>query len=236
MMIFPCRKETSKKHTDQLCGNRKIFKLKNANMPAHIQVLLFDIGGVLFDISSGVQCMLKWMHWSLDEDQLLRKWISSQHVRAYELGKINVDEFAKSIVREFRLPVSENQFIDEYIAWHSGPYDGAIEILESLSKEFITASFSNINELQWSQICESGLTKHMMYNFASCKTGLLKPDIEAFAYVIDQIDCDPFRMIFFDDNQVNVDAANMMRIHGYKTSGFEELRVKPNYLLGRNYI
>jgi putative hydrolase of the HAD superfamily len=76
----------------------------------------------------------------------------------------------------------------------------------------------------------------MRYNFASCETGLLKPDIEAFAYVIDQINCDPSWMIFFDDNQVNVDAANMMRIRGYKTSGFEELRVKLNYLLGRKYI
>ncbi len=212
-----------------------MFSLKNSNMFGHIHVLIFDIGGVLFDISSGVQCMLKWMNGSLDEEQLLRKWISSQHVRSYELGKVNVDEFARSIVKEFHLPVTEDRFIDEYISWHKAPYDGAIELIESLSKRFVTASFSNINELQWSQICKSGLTKHMMYNFASCETGLLKPDNAAFAYVIDRISCDPSKMLFFDDNQVNVDAGNMMGLHGYKIRGIEELKAKLKDLLGWKY-
>jgi hypothetical protein len=49
----------------------------------------------------------------------------------------------------------------------------------------------------------------MMYNFASCETGLLKPDIEAFA--------------------------NMMRIHGIKIKGIKELRVKLNNLSGGKY-
>ena len=201
-------------------------------MLSKIKVMLFDICGVLFDVSGGVQCMLEWLSWRTNEEKLLRRWISSFPVRQFELGRIEIREFAEAVVREFNFPVSESQFINEYTSWHKGPYDGAIELIQGISKAYITASFSNINELQWSKICESGLLDHMRYNFASYKIGLLKPEKEAFAYVIDELQCDPSKILFFDDNQVNVEIANEMMMHGYRTRGIVELKEKLKDLVG----
>ena len=194
--------------------------------------MLFDICGVLFDVSGGVECMLKWLNWNINEEQLLRRWISSLPVKQFELGKMEIREFAQAVVREFNFPVNESQFIDEYMSWHKGPYDGAIEAIQGISKEYITASFSNINELQWSKIYESGLLDHMRFNFASYKIGYLKPEKEAFAYVIDQLNCNPSEILFFDDNQANVETANEIMIHGYRTRGIVELKEKLKDLVG----
>ena len=135
-----------------------------------IKVLLFDICGVLFDVSGGVECMLEWVDRSINEEQLLRRWISSSPVKQFELGTIKLGEFALEVVREFNFPVDESQFIDEYVSWHKGPYDGAVELIRRISEEYITASFSNINELQWSKINETGLLDHMSHNFESYPT------------------------------------------------------------------
>jgi putative hydrolase of the HAD superfamily len=200
--------------------------------PFDINVLLFDICGVLFDVSGGVECMLAWLDRSINEEQLLKRWVSSSPVRQFELGNIGIDEFAREVIREFNFPVNESQFITEYISWHKGPYDGAIELVKRISKEYTTASFSNINELQWAKISKSGLLHHMSHNFASYKIGFVKPEKEAFAYVVDQLKCEPSRILFFDDNRVNVDAANEMSLRGHRTRGIVELKKKLKDLLG----
>lgn len=195
-------------------------------------VLLFDVCGVLFDVSGGVACMLEWLHLRIDEGELLKRWVSSPHVRGFELGRIGIREFARGVVGEFNLPVDESRFIRNYLAWHKGPYPGAVDLIRELSGKYITASFSNINRLQWSKIGASGLLDSMRYNFASYQIGLLKPDREAFSYVVDHLGCEPSHILFFDDNQANVDAANKMKIHGYRTRGTHELKDKLHHLIG----
>ena len=71
-----------------------------------------------------------------------------------------------------------------------------------------------INELQWSKINETGLLDHMSHNFASYKIGFVKPEKEAFAYVLDQLKCEPSEILFFDDHRVNVEAAYEMMLRG----------------------
>jgi putative hydrolase of the HAD superfamily len=195
-------------------------------MRSRTKVLLFDICGVLFDVSGGVDCMLKWLKWSINEKQLLQKWISSFPVRQFELGKIELEVFAQEVIKEFTFPVNKKQFINEYISWHKGPYDGAIKLIKDLSKVYITASFSNINELQWSEINKSGLLGYMNFNFASYEIGFLKPEKEAFEYVINKLQCDASEILFFYDNIVNVEAAKIMNIQSYQTRGIRELREK----------
>jgi FMN phosphatase YigB (HAD superfamily) len=195
-------------------------------MQGKIDVMLFDICGVLFDVSGGVQCMLEWLGGRVDEEQLLKRWISSSPVRQFELGRIEMQEFAEQVVREFDFPVSERRFIEEYVSWHRGPYEGSVELVRVVSKEYVTASFSNINQLQWSRISESGLLDHMRYNFASYQIGFLKPEKEAFAHVIDRLSCDPSGILYFDDNLVNVEAAIEMKMNAYRTRGIVELKEK----------
>ena len=72
----------------------------------------------------------------------------------------------------------------------------------------------------------------MNFNFASYEIGYLKPEKEAFEYVIGELQCDASEILFFDDNIVNVEAAKKMNIQSYQTRGVRELRGKIVDLLG----
>ena len=61
------------------------------------------------------------------------------------------------------------------------------------------------------------------YHFPSHETGRLKPDKEAFEYVIEHTGYTPARILFVDDNQLNVDSAAAISMVARKTVGIGEV-------------
>ena len=62
------------------------------------------------------------------------------------------------------------------------------------------------------------------YHFPSHETGRLKPDKEAFEYVIAQTGYLPERILFVDDNQLNVDSAAATGMVARRTVGILEVQ------------
>jgi HAD superfamily hydrolase (TIGR01509 family) len=212
-ILKACKKE---KNSIQSSATRGSWALE--------KTLLFDICGVLYDVSGGNRRMLEWLGDGVSEQQMLGRWVLSEPVRRVELGEISMEEFARGVIEDLRFPVDADTFLREYDSWHKGPYKGAVELVRDLSKKYVTASFSNISEFQWSKIRKTGIVEHVKFNFASFEIGYVKPDREAFAYVIGKLGRRPSEICFFDDNQTNVDAANEMGIRSYMTRGLGELR------------
>jgi putative hydrolase of the HAD superfamily len=48
----------------------------------------------------------------------------------------------------------------------------------------------------------------------SCKEGIIKPDIEIYKILLNQINSDPKDVIFIDDRPENIDAANKIGVNG----------------------
>src|ERR1700722_2974295 len=61
--------------------------------PTDIQVLLFDVGGVLVELS-GVETMLEWLGRRVTADELWRMWLQSVPVRQFETGRIDAGAVA----------------------------------------------------------------------------------------------------------------------------------------------
>ena len=53
--------------------------------------------------------------------------------------------------------------------------------------------------------------------------GRLKPDRDCFDYVIGKLNCDSSAILFLDDNELNVVAAQKAGIHACKVKGLEEV-------------
>jgi hypothetical protein len=66
---------------------------------AATRVLLFDVGGVLVQLS-GVETMLRWMGEEATSDRMWRMWLQSTPVREFERGRIGADEFAAAVTAE----------------------------------------------------------------------------------------------------------------------------------------
>ena len=195
-------------------------------MKDKIKYIVFDIGGVLVDLT-GIPKILGWMNNSIDRDELDRRWLYSPAVRDFEIGRISPSQFAETLIDEFDFGVSSEEFLKEFIYFPSRLKPGAKEVLQQLSDKYCLACLSNTNELHWNRLCDEDCIESLFkYSFPSHKIGRMKPDIEAFQHVIENLCCDSDQILFLDDNQVNVDAAKKAGMNAIRVNGFEDVKVK----------
>jgi len=187
----------------------------------HFDVMMFDLGGVLVRYK-GVQKMLEWTGGRLNRQELWDRWLSSPAVRCYETGQCSAQQFADELIREFELPVSRGTFLEEMVSWLVGDYPGVDGLLKRLSKHYRLVAFSNINELFWKRI-QSEMTWFNRFDhaFASYAIGLIKPDLDAYRYVLERVNVLPGRILYFDDHRVNIEAAQSLGVHGLEVSGIQ---------------
>lgn len=182
-------------------------------------LILFDLGGVLVELG-GVQRMLSWLDSHLTEADMWEQWLSSETVRAFEAGQTPPGFFAEAMVGEFNLPVSAGDFLAEFIRWPKQPFSGANKLLKTLSTHCSLGVLSNTNELHWQRIeTEMGLIPFFDWVLPSHLTGRLKPDPDAFFHVVEVTGHPAERILFFDDNRMNTDAAQAIGMHAHLVSG-----------------
>jgi putative hydrolase of the HAD superfamily len=187
-----------------------------------IDTLLFDLGGVLVEFNDGFK-VFDWAN--LSQADFFKQWIASPAVRDFEAGKITTEQFAEGVVREFQLPVTTQVFLKNFENLPKGLFDGTEELLVELSAEYRLACFSNTNQLHWPMLRDHFKIGELMDEcFISCQTGLLKPDVEAFKFVLNTLDCPPEQIMFFDDNPVNTSAAMQLGFKAFRVNGIVELK------------
>ena len=181
--------------------------------------IMFDLGGVLVELG-GVTRMLELLDHRVTVEELWTRWLSSPSVRQFETGRMDADQFALSLLAEFELSISPTQFIAEFTAWPKGLYPGTIDLLQALAPQYTMACLTNTNMLHWPRICdELGLQPHFAIHFASHLIGLLKPDRAIYQHAIDQLGYAPERILFLDDNALNVESARSVGISAYRAVG-----------------
>ena len=189
-----------------------------------VDAILFDLGGVLIELA-GVEQMLAWCPDLAGIDDLWRKWLRSPAVRRYETGGATRDAFADEIIREFALPVGAAEFLDAFAGWPRALFPGATALLSELAPRYRLASVSNTNEYHWERFRrEWSLDAHFHHNFPSHQVGKLKPDAEYFRHVIEALDVPAERVLFVDDNALNVEAAGRLGIVARRVAGVAGVR------------
>jgi HAD superfamily hydrolase (TIGR01509 family) len=186
--------------------------------------LLFDIGGVLAEFT-GIPKMLEWTGWKYSRDEMVKMWLYSKAVRTFESGKSTPADFSDAMIREFELSIEPEVFMSEFTNFINGLYPGAMEFLQDLSAKYSVAILSNTNEIHWAKLDKAYDLENLIQNrFLSFRTGLLKPDQETFLKVIQDLNCDAAKIIFFDDSRANVEAAKEAGMHAVRVAGFDDLR------------
>ena len=189
----------------------------DSNQP--FDAIVFDLGGVLIELG-GVTRMLELLSDRLNVEELWARWLASPSVRQFETGRMDAEQFALALLAEFELSISPTQFIAEFTTWPKGLYPGTLELLGALAPRYTLACLTNTNSLHWPRICdELGLLPHFPVHFASHLLGLLKPDRAIFQHAIDQLGYAPERILFLDDNQLNVESARSVGISAYHAVG-----------------
>jgi len=161
---------------------------------------------VLIDVP-GVQAMLN-LTGIASEDDLWRRWLMSQWVRRFESGRCTEAEFAHGVVTEWQLDLSPAAFLDAFRNWPNGPLRGAEQLVTETNARVRTGCFSNTNALHWDDhISTWPLMDLFDHLFLSFEMGMLKPDVAAFTQVAASLPVPAERVLFLDDNALNVAGA-----------------------------
>lgn len=185
--------------------------------------ILFDLGGVLIELA-GVERMLEWCPDVATTEDLWRRWLHSPAVRRYETGAAGSEEFAREIVREFALPVTPGHFLAAFEYWPRALFPGVTDLLGALAPRYRLASVSNTNALHWARFRrEWALDACFHDNFPSHEVGKLKPDADYFDHVVAALGFDRARILFVDDNRINVDAAAVVGLTARHVAHFGAL-------------
>lgn len=184
---------------------------------------MFDLGGVLIECGDFSK-MLEWEDWTNDISEIVKKYYECEAVRDYQRGIISTKAFAQTIMTELKLNTSISRFLMEFRAVPRGFYPGAEELLRYLAGHYITACLSNTNELHWNKMCNSDkLKKYFKFTYPSHITHIVKPNPDAYKYVINSLHIAPSNIAFFDDREENVVVAKQSGMDAYLTKGFPQL-------------
>jgi HAD superfamily hydrolase (TIGR01509 family) len=172
-----------------------------------IELVLFDLGGVLLD-PGGVEAMRVLSGMDSDEE-LWARWLSCRWVRHFEAGRCTPEEFATGVVDDWSLALTPEAFLAEFVGWPGPPYPGARELLDEVRARVPVACLSNTNATQWSShtAVAAPILDAFEMRFLSFELGMVKPDPEIFDAVAAQLPVARQRVLFLDDNAVNVEGA-----------------------------
>lgn len=185
-----------------------------------VEVVLFDLGGVLVDVRGvGPMRLLSRID---DDEELWRRWLSCSWVRRFERGHCSADDFAAGIVDDWQLGVAPAEFLERFSAWPEAPFPGAGELVESVRAASRVGCLSNTNAVHWERFSQWPMLQGLDHTFLSFELGLVKPDPETFEHVAEQVAAPRDRVLFLDDNLVNVDAATAAGFAAAHVRGIDE--------------
>ena len=176
--------------------------------------LLFDFGGVLVDLDKE-RCIRAFESLGFDIRPFLGTYRQAGVFSLLERGEISVGEFCEELRRLSGNPSLSDEVIVE--AWRQYLLDVPKERLEMLlkaRKHYNIYILSNTNSIHWDMAREGyfryeGKEVEDFFDgvFLSCELGVEKPAPEIFQKVVEGIGRPAEEILFFDDSEVNCEAA-----------------------------
>lgn len=169
-----------------------------------IDVLLFDLGGVLVRIDFG----RVFAHWaaaaSADAKVLAARFRFDSAYEQHERGELSGAAYLAHVARELAIDITPDALESGWNAIFEGTFDAAFAAIAQVPLR--KAVFSNTNEIHrpvWTQRYAAQLAPFERL-FSSSQMGLRKPEQAAFARIAQQLGVAPERILFFDDLEENV--------------------------------
>jgi len=191
-----------------------------------IKWIIFDLGGIV--VPETGQSINHKIAYALNLSDEKLKEIASKFHRQITAGSITLFEMYSEITKELSIPISAEYLLQEHLNEfiRLGIIHNAdiVHFIETLKDEYKVACLTNL-EIEIADICrETGLFDYFDKAFMSTELKMLKPDLEIYSKVLEELNCFPNETIFIDDKIENVAAANKLGINGLHFSNLNQLR------------
>lgn len=177
--------------------------------PLSADVLLFDLGRVVLDISFD-RVMACWAgHAGCSAADLTSRFVVNDSFKHHEIGRIDDAAFFDGLRGSLGIAITDAQFLDGWNSIFVGEMDGIAPLLARAAKRMPLYAFSNTNPAHIAHFSQSyaEVLGHFREIFLSSTIGLRKPDGEAYDHVVKTIGVPASRILFFDDSAANIEGA-----------------------------
>ena len=188
-----------------------------------IKNIIFDLGGVIYDIRYENIADRFRTYGLQDFEQYYTKLSQTPMIDQFEEGLISSAEF-----REYIRSISPIALTDEQIddAWNAILIEIPKirwQLLGGLRIKYNTFLFSNTNQINYDRFMDEETKKDgfnpVEVSFKKAYFSQLmhtrKPKPDGFQMIIDENDLNPAETLFIDDNPANVEAAKLLGLHTY---------------------
>lgn len=177
--------------------------------PHSADVLLFDLGRVVLDISFD-RVMACWAgHAGCTPVDLAARFIVDDSFKHHEIGRIDDAAFFANLRQSLGITITDAQFLEGWNAIFTGEMPGIAPLLAGAARRLPLYAFSNTNPAHVAHFSRAytDVLSHFREIFLSSSIGLRKPDAEAYDHVIKAIGVPASRILFFDNSAANIEGA-----------------------------
>ena len=174
-----------------------------------IEILLFDIGGVVIDIDFE-RSFKKWSTHSGVPIESIKSGFSHDRVyEQHERGEIGSIEFYRHVTEHIEMELSFEQFKEGWNEILVAPFPQTIGLLHKLANRIPLYMLSNSNPMHKEHWEKNFADELEPFNqiFVSSDLGYRKPEVDAYLHVVEALNTSPEKIVFFDDLADNVEAA-----------------------------
>lgn len=183
------------------------------------RIFLFDLGNVLAKSLDDYYLYNK-LNCKIPYNEFLQYWWSDDLVLKTHMGLATDDEHVEALLKFCKSDLSINQFYEIYNSLDNSLYDETLEIINELkNKGYKVGLLSNLRLMDYKRYEEQIKKINFDYLFLSYEIKCIKPSSDIYLQVIDALDCEADNIIFFDDNQKNVNGAKQLGINAYQVTG-----------------
>jgi FMN phosphatase YigB (HAD superfamily) len=186
-----------------------------------IKNLIFDLGGVILDLSIDHTLAAFADLSKIDREKVNHIFATAAGFEDYEKGTLDDTGFRDFIRHAYAVSVDDQAIDDCWNAMLRGIPQIKLELLMRLQGEFQVYLLSNTNSIHIHHINEVMLPKiegskvldtyfHKAY-YSHCM-GKRKPDADIFEQVIEENHLVPEQTLFLDDNAINIEGARSVGI------------------------
>ena len=196
-----------------------------------IKNIIFDLGGVIYDIRYENIADKFRSYGVTDFEKLYSKAFQTDTIDSFEEGKISVEEFRDYLRNLTSLPLTDSQ-IDE--AWNAiliGIPKERLELLGMLRLKYNIFLYSNTNKINYDKFTSELNAKYGFDVFEvtfkkayfSQILQIRKPKPEGFQAIVSEQQLNPSETLFIDDSPQHIEAARKVGLHAYHLTCGETL-------------
>ena len=181
----------------------------NPKRQAPVNVLLFDLGGVVFDIDFN-RIFRAWAQYTdLSAEQIRERFSMDAEYEQYERGEIDGAIYFQHVRDLLALKATDQEIIDGWNAIFVGDIAQTAQDIVKARAKFPCYALTNTNpahQVEWQALFPQ-IVQSFEHVFVSSEIGMRKPDKIVFDTIAREIGVDLSSILFFDDSLENIEGA-----------------------------